>query len=411
MQKCLKCGFENADEAKYCINCGARTDGKINCPKCNEVIDPSVNHCPNCGVLIPHKRNMKKDNSFKEKITPVSKVFNKVFLIMSIVLFSLGFFAVFGQYLNNGLDGYAYSFIVTNWINFANNLPSMDVFNTTEEVTKLSFGSIVVLFNIAATFTFGIMGINKAAKALKERGKCFIYRELAIVYISNLLTASLLSSSFGYYASNMIDSYNGLLGFVFTAMVVFHIIETFDKNNISLLFEKICFALTFLFATTMISSLSSTVIYVQGVFFQPIELFNYFLAINFFANDLQIASFILSVGLVLIALLEYLVLCTLAIYFASGFFGEDERKMKYKIPCYVLSFSVSLLATIVLIISIVLRVVLSNAEPGWYIEFRQMAIVNYVVAMLLFGAAIASLTITRKYRRYEKLADQSTNKQ
>ena len=36
--KCHKCGFDNLDEANFCIKCGARLDQKIPCPKCGEYI-------------------------------------------------------------------------------------------------------------------------------------------------------------------------------------------------------------------------------------------------------------------------------------------------------------------------------------------------------------------------------------
>ena len=52
--KCPHCGFENVDTSKHCLNCGARMDGNILCPKCGEAISPDFERCPHCNHKIPH---------------------------------------------------------------------------------------------------------------------------------------------------------------------------------------------------------------------------------------------------------------------------------------------------------------------------------------------------------------------
>ncbi|MDD4003194.1 MAG: zinc ribbon domain-containing protein, partial [Clostridia bacterium] len=52
MIKCLKCGTELSDNAKFCNNCGERVDGKTVCPKCNKEIAANSNFCEFCGYVV-----------------------------------------------------------------------------------------------------------------------------------------------------------------------------------------------------------------------------------------------------------------------------------------------------------------------------------------------------------------------
>ena len=47
--KCYKCQFENPNESSYCMNCGARLDGKIMCPTCRTLVEKDETKCPKCG--------------------------------------------------------------------------------------------------------------------------------------------------------------------------------------------------------------------------------------------------------------------------------------------------------------------------------------------------------------------------
>ena len=98
---CPKCGFENLEEASFCIKCGARIDGKVPCPKCGEYIPNDVDHCPKCGKAIPHKKN--SDQTSNQRLDVVKQraanVFSLVSCFVSIVLFALVITATSLHYL------------------------------------------------------------------------------------------------------------------------------------------------------------------------------------------------------------------------------------------------------------------------------------------------------------------------
>ena len=50
MKKCVNCGYENADSARFCENCGT-TDfvSKKKCPQCNSAVKPEAKFCFECG--------------------------------------------------------------------------------------------------------------------------------------------------------------------------------------------------------------------------------------------------------------------------------------------------------------------------------------------------------------------------
>jgi class 3 adenylate cyclase/tetratricopeptide (TPR) repeat protein len=45
--KCPKCQFENRDEARFCLKCGARLE--LKCPKCHEIFPTEAVFCDECG--------------------------------------------------------------------------------------------------------------------------------------------------------------------------------------------------------------------------------------------------------------------------------------------------------------------------------------------------------------------------
>ncbi len=51
--KCVECGFENDEDAKYCENCGAAITHL--CPHCNSPIKPGASFCKTCGTALPQE--------------------------------------------------------------------------------------------------------------------------------------------------------------------------------------------------------------------------------------------------------------------------------------------------------------------------------------------------------------------
>lgn len=48
--KCVRCGTENIEEAKFCKKCGKRLDGKAVCPNCGRMIPDDGEFCIYCGA-------------------------------------------------------------------------------------------------------------------------------------------------------------------------------------------------------------------------------------------------------------------------------------------------------------------------------------------------------------------------
>lgn len=52
--KCEKCGFENADSAAFCSECGAALGHR--CAQCGQPLKEGMKFCPRCGVRCDGKR-------------------------------------------------------------------------------------------------------------------------------------------------------------------------------------------------------------------------------------------------------------------------------------------------------------------------------------------------------------------
>ena len=66
--KCLKCQFENREEAKFCRECGVKLE--FACSECGTVYDPNSKFCDECGFkfdqdMVPQKHEAKTDGERK----------------------------------------------------------------------------------------------------------------------------------------------------------------------------------------------------------------------------------------------------------------------------------------------------------------------------------------------------------
>ena len=60
--RCNKCGYNNPDDAKYCINCGRELENpseKI-CPKCGAKNYTDSVFCSECGNMLEYKKEEPK---------------------------------------------------------------------------------------------------------------------------------------------------------------------------------------------------------------------------------------------------------------------------------------------------------------------------------------------------------------
>ncbi len=69
--RCKKCGFFNADNAKFCSDCGARLDGKKDCRFCGKQLDEESAYCSYCGAKMESGSSFINSRSvFKDSSTP-----------------------------------------------------------------------------------------------------------------------------------------------------------------------------------------------------------------------------------------------------------------------------------------------------------------------------------------------------
>ena len=70
--KCSKCGFDNLDKAKFCIECGNKME--FPCPQCGAANTPASKFCFDCGhsLTLPHESKT-RELSFDEKIAKIQK--------------------------------------------------------------------------------------------------------------------------------------------------------------------------------------------------------------------------------------------------------------------------------------------------------------------------------------------------
>lgn len=68
--KCIKCGFDNNIENKFCINCGSRLNknehsGEIICESCGAVNELTNNYCTSCGENLksPSSKNLEESSA------------------------------------------------------------------------------------------------------------------------------------------------------------------------------------------------------------------------------------------------------------------------------------------------------------------------------------------------------------
>ena len=70
--KCTKCQFENPNNAKFCIECGAPIE--FHCPQCGAMTPGTGKFCMDCGHRLSRPaENPSADISFDEKIKKIKK--------------------------------------------------------------------------------------------------------------------------------------------------------------------------------------------------------------------------------------------------------------------------------------------------------------------------------------------------
>lgn len=101
MKSCQKCGFSNADNAKFCKNCGqefTETVNNMNCKKCGQPIIPGTKFCKHCGAKIEYVKEPVPEIKRVEQKGSSSKKNSGIFAVIAIgIVVLIAVIVVMGQ--------------------------------------------------------------------------------------------------------------------------------------------------------------------------------------------------------------------------------------------------------------------------------------------------------------------------
>ena len=406
--KCPKCGFDNLEEATYCIKCGYRLDEKIPCPKCGEYISNDVETCPHCGKAIPHKSKsiIEKDNastSYKEKI---AFVFNRVATFITLFLFIL----FIGLSFSNISNIYArdiqypdfYIYLIEQYFHFADYSPI--------EQTLMIIRTVIIGLDIAVTISFAAIGISKTVKAFKNRDLIHnAYKYIAICIATKIMTVTMLTATFDTTTMGVSSQYSSLMSLAIIHLSLcfaFDCFLHFKRGEISIFIARIILGLG-LFAPMLIISAFQNPSFIgdQGFVYHFVDML-FTLTSGSYGTGF-ISTFVLTSISFLIAIAILSLTYSIIVYFVSAYFRGMDKFKKFRIGFYMLVIALSILATSYLFSSIVEFVLLQN-YLGIGLTFVTAPITVFVYSVLLVGVAVTTFTIYNRARRRANLASKTT---
>ena len=418
MKKCPSCSFENVDEAKYCINCGSRMDGNLVCPKCHNILKPSINVCPHCGYVFPIKEDAnlsskgKKYKSKKERLDPI---FQKIFSIISIVAFFLSTFLLGSDIFTLNINNVSTSYnIFTLFTSFFNGDKSIEIF------TKSIIFSLL-LINAIITIVFSILGIVKSFKDLKKNPRKFsAYRELGIVLASNAASKLIIpaffsgSNSFVFIPLSTHVSVIVLL-LPLALMMIYRSFQLFSKNRPLIFTEKIVssfvlyFAVLFLLVIgfpSIISLTNSNIEY--GNFDFLIQLINIVNAASSSSKADFANLLIVEIISVIILIITIVLIISVIVYFTNIYFLNLEHKKAPKIPLYFVCLFIFVLSIMNLGLSYFTTYRFAYLV-GYENVFPLSCVVMFIISSFLFASSLVSLNFTRRIVKQDKIIQKQEN--
>ena len=145
---CPKCNFDNAEDAVFCENCGAKLiEEKLVCPKCGTENNPSAKFCKKCGNALKETEVVKKETQPVKQVSNRARVSVLKIVAASIIGLALGFILI-GMF-----TGYL-TVIVRNGSNVNTSSVNMvkyifnDMFKELERFRDLDNGSSYYTINI-----------------------------------------------------------------------------------------------------------------------------------------------------------------------------------------------------------------------------------------------------------------------
>lgn len=437
--KCENCGFENIENAKFCINCGTKLDGQVLCPKCAHYVSPDLTECPHCGNKIPHKVNEKVDEKKEEKVNKTDRIFKLILSIFAIAIFGVTILMLIGH-LTQNLSGIIlsnnngiYYYIVGQWQEYAELFAKATVSERIVMGVTNAFSTIAAVCWIVVTAIFAVRGLIRSIKSLKEKTYEIPYLNLAIIFIVNILTFILLCNlSVSYWFNeefnDLVISERTSLIMVATTVVIIVLIALFYLTHIVLsliigskkdknyplgvkVLGGVCFALMVALAFAVTTKhayirLDDSTFAYQSLIESGISPLFYFSSTEFSPGRIAVIVYAflqLFLEAIEIAFISYYIGA-----YAFKNFTPDGEKKAYKIPMFFVTIAILILATITSLLPfgalIVLKFILK--EGSTYIPAMTSA--NFVLSLTIFVCSLIAFNKGKKHEKNNKLMEKTT---
>lgn len=428
--KCRNCGFENTEEAKFCINCGKRIDGKILCPKCQTYIAPDSLNCPNCGHKIPHRHEeVKLPKEVTDRKNNIYKGFRKAFTIVSIVMFALAILAVITNYIpdliggiiSNDMESIAGPTVLT-WMN----LSSLKSIASQSEYSMMWVTSIMCALSclavVAIVLIFSIKGLVSSVKALQDKSYKIKIMNIAVIYLTLVIGRAMINGfAFTYYSDGSqiaVDNWVSMnlsfsVIFMIFAVILFVLmfaVEMIFQTKRAYIADRIIFMAMFIFLLIVLGIFQDDYVRfspsIDSNYYFSGNAISYFSSLMFSVSDVSftsnnIALFVLGTTSFVFYAIEITILGFGFVYFLIRAFSSKNTLRSYRVPIYASIFASMIISTIMLPIGISSYYLHLNVSE--IASLGDFSISNFVLMFILTGLAIASLVVYRSNVRKEKL--------
>lgn len=402
--KCEKCGFENLEEAVFCIKCGSRLDGYIPCPKCGEYIPNDSIKCPHCGKAIPHKSEAKiqKNEELSATKQKISRVFNRVSFFVSLAILAMvmslscvdfGFsLSAFESNLNAVLTSSSVSTVEYIWMGF-----------------RYSFA----LIDFVVVCVFGIIGLIKMIGLRRKGDISGAYKYLAVLLASKTFSLTML---YALSSSNKFANFDvfvvllrlpiALLFVHLFICVGFDCFLNFKRGAISIFIARIILGLGMFVPVFMINAFAQSNIgflYSSGRYLEVGILARFFrmceaIGTNY-SNGTFVSAYVFNCLSFTLAVLIVSLSFSLAVYTFACYFRGMNKFRKFRIGFYMLVITLSILSTSYLVSTIVEVSLYEEFLLTQKVHFPDGPLSVFFMSALLVGVAITTFTIYNRASR------------
>lgn len=409
--KCGKCGFDNLEEAVFCIKCGSRLDGYIPCPKCGEYIPNDSIKCPHCGKAIPHKSEAKiqKNEELSATKRKISRVFNRVSFFVSLALITL---IMMISCLDLGLTASKFQ----NDLNFAS---SSSV--STVDYIWIGFRYSFALIDFVIVFVFGIIAIRKMIVLKRTIDISGSYKYLAVLLGSKTFSLTMLCA---LSSSNKLNDFNvfSTLLIVPVALLIIHLFIcvgfdcflNFRRGAVSIFIARIILGIGIFIPFSMINAFSKSNIgflYSNGEYLE-VGILARFLRMceaigTNYTSSTFVSAYVFNCLSITFAVLIVSLSFSLAVYSFSCYFRGMNKFRKFRIVFYLLVIALSILSTSYLISSIVEVALYEKFLVNYRVHFPEGPISIFLMSALLVGVAISVFNIYNRASRRAALEERT----